>query len=368
MSGGSRAFMLIASTLITLFVIELGARYLYPSAASNQNKRLNDFYQKDEEGTPLFQPNVTGHVKSYDGVHDLKVEINSLGIRGDELDLQKATVAFLGDSITFNVWAGLDNTFEVIIEGRLRDQRIDGQEIQTANFGFSDTGIEEYYLRFKKLLLPLKPKLVVIGLYLNDSRPPQGFPDEQSRNPIEKLLAHWPFNQSTYLSIIHEDLKTRRLTNDAGLLKRFEWVYGFEEKGYLQDSKEWEKMLSAAYLDWGAAWSKESWKVIEEHLTKIKQLADKEDIQVWVMMFPVSPQIEVETLWPNMDLPQQTAKEICQKLGIPFLDLLPALRAKRSEHLFFDHCHLTETANLVVADTFLDFFKERGMGTPDKSS
>jgi phospholipase/lecithinase/hemolysin len=35
---------------------------------------------------------------------------------------------------------------------------------------------------------------------------------------------------------------------------------------------------------------------------------------------------------------------------MPFVDLLPALRASRGQPLFYDHCHLTPAGNAIAAE------------------
>ena len=39
---------------------------------------------------------------------------------------------------------------------------------------------------------------------------------------------------------------------------------------------------------------------------------------------------------------------------MPFVDLLPALRASRGQALFYDHCHLTPAGNAIAAEQIAD--------------
>ena len=58
-------------------------------------------------------------------------------------------------------------------------------------------------------------------------------------------------------------------------------------------------------------------------------------------------QREVESeIWD--DRPQQRLKPLADQLEMPFLDLLPILRASANGN-FYDHCHLTPTGNALVA-------------------
>jgi len=101
--------------------------------------------------------------------------------------------------------------------------------------------------------------------------------------------------------------------------------------------------------DWGGAWSDEAWARMSAVLSDIKRLLSKNGIQMVILLFPVSYQVEEPAL---LNYPQRKARQVALQLDAFFLDALPALRlgkGKSSERLFYDHCHYTPYGNDLIA-------------------
>ena len=76
---------------------------------------------------------------------------------------------------------------------------------------------------------------------------------------------------------------------------------------------------------------------------------------LFVVMVPLKEQYRTEYLARDRDLvlkPQKKMKELCEKLGIPFLDLYPHMTA---ELFVNDGIHLTKEGRLRVGSTVAAF-------------
>lgn len=96
---------------------------------------------------------------------------HAVDLRGQLIPLAKPAgenrVLFVGDSATEGALVGLDNSFPNQFAARLkRLETADSQSVRVINAGvWGMTTIDEYHL-LKDKLLPLKPNVVVIGLFM----------------------------------------------------------------------------------------------------------------------------------------------------------------------------------------------------------
>jgi len=127
-------------------------------------------------------PNSRVLIKNHRISHsDIKMEINSLGFRDDEISPEKSEdelrILVLGDSITWASYLPAEETFVERVEEYLR-QSFPDRLVEGINAGVGDIGLKEEIAILEERGLAARPDLVVISFYLNDSRPPWGFPGE----------------------------------------------------------------------------------------------------------------------------------------------------------------------------------------------
>ena len=112
---------------------------------------------------------------------DILMEINSLGFRDDEPIVPRPADEFrilvLGDSITWASYLPREETWVERMEEYL-NRDIGGVSIEAINAGVGDIGLSEEIEILKEPGLAVEPDLVMVAFYLNDSRPPGGFPEE----------------------------------------------------------------------------------------------------------------------------------------------------------------------------------------------
>jgi hypothetical protein len=137
--------------------------------------------------------------------------------------------------------------------------------------------------------------------------------------------------------------------------KRFEWVDDFLAGRWKDSPEEFKRMVILARYDWGVAWEDSFGQRVCPAMIKIRDLAHGMGARLAVVMFPASPQVYARFDDPFLFIPQKKFGEFAMKNDIPFLDLLPGLRAKGSEKMYPDQCHLNRKGNLEAANLIFPF-------------
>ena len=102
----------------------------------------------------------------------------------------------------------------------------------------------------------------------------------------------------------------------------------------------------------------------EEHLAAMKSQVGAVGGRMAVVMAPLQPQLDEQFRAKDLAYvlkPQRTLAQICAKVGVPLLDLYPALLHRGGPRLFSDHYHLTASGHRVVAEALLHFLREQGL-------
>ncbi len=281
---------------------------------------------------------------------DVVMDVNSRGFRDEDLPSQKAPdelrILVLGDSITWGDYLQANEVFVKRAESLLRTAT-PGRKIEVVNAGVGDAGLREELDLLEEQGLAIAPDVVVIGFYLNDSRPPWGF-------PAELEYPGWLRRHSVVAESIYRAVALDRWMKRQGR-KRFEWARKSNKLDWKNDPDAFHQLATMAEYDWGAAWDESSWATIREGFQRLKALAAAHRFKVAIMAFPVSFQVYATFL---DDAPQQRVRKEASEQGFAFLDLLPLLRAHADEELFFDQCHPREHANELIGAALASFLRE----------
>jgi hypothetical protein len=130
----------------------------------------------------------------------------------------------------------------------------------------------------------------------------------------------------------------------------------------LKDRAAFNELVARRFRDWGGAWSPATWQRLRPALTALKRLSVARRFRLYIVVFPVRPQVEADFL---EDAPQRQMLALAADLGVPALDLLPPLRrAYQDTHaeLFYDHCHHTVEGSRRVAERIADFLASQEPG------
>ena len=327
---------------IGLRVIEAAPRAAAPRGVVTSSKALRQKTAAGKRITPNLDVIVQRHPISG---RDVRVRTNSLGLRGAEIPPKAAgefRILVLGDSITFGDYVDESETYPAYLEASLRAAE-PRRSIRVVNGGTPNVGTEDEAALLAELAPAVRPDLVLVGFYLNDSAGQVGYP-EAFRIP---RWLHW----SRLAQRVVVDWARYRHRVRFG--SRYAWVPIFQERRWVADRDAYERLVSLAAPDWGAAWREDSWSSVEKGFQAMLSLGERYQFRVAVAVFPVSVQLESRVA---DDRPQQQLKLLADRLGIRSVDLLPALRTS-ADRLFYDHCHLTPEGNLLVAERLTSFVR-----------
>ncbi len=273
---------------------------------------------------------------------NVEIRTNALGFRGPEIGKkteQDFRVLVLGDSITLADYAQEEETYPAQIERHLRALSTGPKTITVVNAGMGSVDLRSELLMLTETGLAALPDIVVVGLYLNDAE------------------ASFALRAVTYPPWVRWSRLATSVLNRTSYLKTLV-QYGLREQGrqdelreFLTDhpsspAEDWREGAAGfnheivqAFGDWGYAWTDEAWDEMAQTLSLMKQVTADHGAELFVALFPVRQQVEARVL---RDEPQRRFAEAMRRLGLPHLDLLPALRRRferDGRRLFFDHCH-----------------------------
>ena len=185
---------------------------------------------------------------------DIEMQVNSRGFRDRELSPQKSPDEFralvLGDSITWGDYLPAEAVYVERAE-QLLNPASDGRRVELINAGVGDVGIREELFILEESGLATEPDLVVLGFYLNDSRPPWGFAGELGR-------PGWLRRHSAFADHVFRAYQLQRWFKEEGE-HRSAWIPAMGEVPWRENCQAFERLAGMARFDWGAAWQPESW-------------------------------------------------------------------------------------------------------------
>jgi hypothetical protein len=356
------AALLVASLVGGLALAEIAARVYISRRQEPTGERIHaSFAWRD--GVLHIQPGATGWHKGYDRDR-VFVTINSLGFRGPELRASPAyRIIFIGDSIVFDGGVDLPETFVAIAE---RDLRAEGLDVEIVNAGTTDVGIDQHLRQVEEGRFDaLDPDLIVVGLYWNDSRPPQGFFGEERSLPLMKLFEMPVVDKFAIAGLARRSYILLATRYGGDVSQRFAWTDAFLDEKWRDDPAQFRALVEAARYDWGAGWEPAFEATVLPALERIAAHCERIDARLALVLFPASPQVHAQFDDPIVDAPQRQIVAFARARSIPTLDLLPDLRAHAGERVFADQCHFNVRGNAVVAEILTPFLSALARASGD---
>jgi GDSL-like Lipase/Acylhydrolase family len=370
--------LVVASTLLTVLVGEMAVRLVLappqrvsfrghtgdrPIAATREvltipterGFRHNPNSEVVVENTPA-RPGVT-----------VVYRTNSIGYRNRELGPRGSPrILFLGDSVTFGLGVNEDETFVRMVEVLARR---DGKPWETVNAGVSGLGTNGEIAVLTETGLSTQPDVVVLGFYLNDFLESPGI----YLTVLPGLLDRsWLAHRAVDLvdGLLYLSPSERQGLDAPPMLKPPDEIHAWQQEfmgastvlprdGALdQAASDLHALVIRFFEDWGGAFSPHVWNKLDALLTEYVRLAREHHVRPAIVAFPVRYQVEPDAVF---DYPQRRLQAIAARLDVPYLDLLPPLRAAyrargpTGASIFLDHCHLSPQGNLVAASTIYGF-------------
>ena len=177
---------------------------------------------------------------------EVRFRTNSLGFRGPEMPAEKSPgekrVLVLGDSITLAAYLPEDQIFTSLVQDALSASG----PVRVVNAGVYDAGLQEEIYVLKESGLKIKPDVVLLGFYLNDSRPPWGFENEYYRLPPRLMEFSKTAEQYSYL---YQWLWKRILvTHFIGrkMADRLNWQTDYQKNDWMKNQDAYRHLISQA--------------------------------------------------------------------------------------------------------------------------
>ncbi len=245
------------------------------------------------------------------------VRTNSLGMRDAEPleGVDVVRIAVIGDSVTFGFGVPAEQAYPAQLEALLALSRPD-LRFDVLNFGVAGYSSRDEALVLEHKALPLRPRVIVVGYYLND---PQITPVQ----PLQRAFhdnAWWQY--STLLRL----LAMRQYGRDVA-----RYGEGDYHRYLHRHPGKWQSVLDA--------------------FAHMARLAREAGVPVLVAIFPATP-LEDWDAYPHRDLHQQVA-EAARERGMQVVDLLGAFvrHAPAALRLGPRDRHPTPRGHRVAAET-----------------
>ena len=370
-------FPVLATTVSTLVALTATEVFLRSYEAWQHEQQ-----QLPPEKLSLFEPNPEGagsyrlkpNLDLVTSVADSEVKIhtNSHGMPWREVSVEpsgKRRIAFFGDSFTFGSWAdSVERSFVGVFEESL------SSEWEVLNFGVGGYGFADVELLLAEKGIDFEPSFVVVVMYNgNDFRDTylglwkellvDGTAVLNEQNLKERVperfvnAPHTMAHPSPETSILQEWL--RRLA-----------VFRFVAPFLRMENLTVDFVASSRFVSY-SFWSQFPYSEVAvrakdvslETLTRIDDLARTNGARLIVVALPTRDQVYSGRMSGDhydIDLPQAYARLFAREANIPFLDLLPPLRAyvaETNKNLFVrGDTHLNNKGHLLVGRYLADWF------------
>ena len=337
-----RAHLVISLASI---VLTLGALESYARLVLNIEPQLERFLLHPDMGwewTPGYvaTENIAGT--------DYLLEISRQGLpHAPVYEIPKPTgrlrVLALGDSITQGPGVEPQDTFAQRLQQALRAKY---PALEVINGGTGDYGGEQELAWLRARGMRYEPDLVILTVYLNDSRPPKrinAIVAAQYNFLISRSAAYYYFVQRVRGAMIEQEIARPNF--------RFRFGRQFDERAWIHDQAALTQVIQDADQDWGLAWTEAGLEQLKSNLADLITFARSNDLPLLINITPVAVQVYADVDTPlDLNRPQTDLVAFAQVQGAPVLDLLPILRERRGEDLFFDQCHFRANAHAIVAE------------------
>ncbi len=180
-----RIGLAVASTLLVVLVFEIGVRLIEPHVTQQHAEGIRGLFEADPRVINYkthrgrrMRPNSKALIRNHwtSGL-DVLIETNSLGFRDTELSAVKhegeVRVLVLGDSITAAHYVPVEDGY-VECAQRYLSERLSDRKVELINSGVIDIELQEEIDILEETGLQLRPDVVLVAFYLNNSRPPPG--------------------------------------------------------------------------------------------------------------------------------------------------------------------------------------------------
>lgn len=346
-------FLALASTLLTLGVLEAGFR----ARAYRQDARRQEAALKQpsrlKPGDPARLGDLVRASRSADIVYELRpglhvsfmgqaVSTNAAGFRDRDYDAEKppgvARIVGLGDSVMFGWGVGDGEDYLAILEAQLEAESLGArfEVLNTAVPGYN--GVMEL-ATLKEKGLRYRPDLVIVGFCGND----MGLP-----NFLQERNDYLSARRSYLADFVRERLSAADPTeadDEGGLVGRpvkVRWRSAQDEDRSMVPPRYAHMVGVVAY---------------DRTLKKLRRLAEVEGFELLVLYYPAAPH-EVRRLVESNGIPSFSAAPAVRRFMVRHGGVEPG---RELLHLSRSDPHPSAAGHRVIADALFEHLHASGM-------
>jgi lysophospholipase L1-like esterase len=343
--------LLGVSLAITCALLELVLRLFYPVPATWIDPQVHHLK------SPLVGWVLPPGAEAW--TIDAPVHVNSLGLRDEELTVEKPPgtkrVLCLGDSFTFALGVRLEDLYAKQLERKLTSDA-PSERFQVINAGIAGYNTRQELITYLTLGKQLDPDLVVLGFYWNDLvGNAEPIPDLENtpRIPAAEPDAFTPRGQHRIPAPI------RNLLRQSVLL--YLTTTGAQAiAAQLSPPTDLYSVVQRALLTGDAATLTPYWRETAMRLTELAAAAKARGVPVILLAFPSENEVRHE--FPKLIFAEKL-REIWAPTGFPMVDLTSAYRDSRraGENPFLPYdLHPNAVGMRIAAGAVYDVIRERG--------
>ncbi len=251
--------ILFTSLFITFFCLEAGVRVYYYGFKNTITGKVSTVVPITMTGLLRLSDNkkIVYELKpNAEGVSKfVSVKTNEEGFRDESYPIEKAEgvyrIAILGDSITFGIGVGQEETFSERLEESLHSL-CDRKNVEVINFGVPAYNTSQELEVLKTKVLKYKPDFVILAYYNNDIFPPVDI----SRD-LEFSMKGFFYKHSHLFRLIYERIRQSR-----------------RKVSYTQE-------LATNYSD-----NSELWKERKKEFHEFRKISDEKNFKILFMLIP----------------------------------------------------------------------------------
>ncbi|MHC4268506.1 MAG: hypothetical protein ACYSTS_08580 [Planctomycetota bacterium] len=263
-----------------------------------------------------------------------RIAINTLGLRGEEPNLNKETIFVIGDSFVFGIGADLNETISSRLKYYLYEKH--GLDIEVWNLGVPSYSFVQYTDIIKEFLSVKNPSIVILCPFICNMN--------SNANDLLGAIEWWEFRNNNFRSKKkNENGNVTKPPRVLPLGKRLEtWFeqnsafYNFlflrvwpHLRIYLKNQVEINNNLYQKL--------QKGWEIFDSELKDLKELSAQWEFDVILVFIPDRDAI----LFNSTELSTKF-QSLSKKYKFPFVDLREEISPKKTIEYFYQmDCHLT---------------------------
>ncbi len=364
-----------AGVLLSVLVLEVGARSLLAWRARTSPpvaERL-ELLEVNPAGTGSYRNRPNLDLTTRVGGRLVHIHTNRFGMPWRDVSLEgdgRRRIAFLGDSFTFGCWADdVEHSFVGVFE-----QNVSTRLWEVLDFGVGGYGFADQELLLRERVADFEPSYVILAAYNgNDFRDTWLGLDKERIEQGTAVLDDAVVRARVPASELAEDPTVAPDCPPTGLRRLFERSAAFRLAAPLLDTENLCIDFAVNHnFTMHTYWSQHpvpeaAQRAVEESLSTLSRIDTfllERRARLAIVAIPTREQVYArEATGPDYDIafPQVYLQVFARERGIPYLDLLPRLRAhvRSTNHRLYveGDTHLNNRGHALVGAWMADWFR-----------